>query len=289
MLAHHVELRVGQRDERVAPVGHEADRLDGAGAGDPDGRVRLLVGARPHVDEAEVVVLALEVEGPGLRPRAHDQVVGLAVPFAHERGVDLVGVRLDAEADDHAGDHPPARHDVEHGDLLGHAQRVVVERERAAEHEDLHAARHLGERGGHDVGRRHQAVGVLVVLVDADDIEAQPFGRHQLVEVVRIERPPALGIEQRVGQRQPRRVVLLLEVGRQVGPRHEMETDDLHVRPRGSSARRRRSARDARRAAGGRIFRSPRAGRRGCRWRRPRRRRAAGACRPSPTRPASAR
>ena len=69
MLLHHVELGVRQRDVRVAALGHEADRLQAAGARDPDGRVRLLQRPRPDVDVAEVVVLALEVERAGLGPR----------------------------------------------------------------------------------------------------------------------------------------------------------------------------------------------------------------------------
>ena len=65
---------------------------------------------------------------------------------------------------------------VEHGELLGHAERRVVERQRVADDGDLHSVRLAGEDRGDEVGRRHEAVGVLVVLVDADAVEAQLLG-----------------------------------------------------------------------------------------------------------------
>ena len=146
VLLHHLELRIRQRDPRVPALRDEADGLHAPGAGDPDGRVRLLQRPRPDVHPAEVVVLALEVEGAGLGPRPHDQVVGLPVALADEGRVHLVGEGLDAEPHHHAADEPAAREHVEHGELLGHPLGMVVERQRVAEHQHLDAARPLDQR-----------------------------------------------------------------------------------------------------------------------------------------------
>src|ERR1043166_1425379 len=67
------------------------------------------------------------------------------------------------------------------------------------------AMRRAGERRG--VWRRHQPVGVLVVLVDADDVEAEALGRHQLVEILLVERVAAARVVERVGHGQPGRLV----------------------------------------------------------------------------------
>ena len=51
----------------------------------------------------------------------------------------------------------------------------------------LQRLRALGQRGGDEVGRRHQAVGVLVVLVDADAVEAELVGVGERVDVFAVE------------------------------------------------------------------------------------------------------
>ena len=81
----------------------------------------------------------------------------------------------------------PPRHHVEHGELLGHAQRRVVQRQGVADDGDLAALGPLRQGRGDEVGRRHQAVGVLVVLVDADAVEAQLVGVGQGVDVFVVE------------------------------------------------------------------------------------------------------
>ena len=228
MLLHDLVGGEGQRDEGIAPLGDPPDRLEAPRAGDPDRRVGLLERPGPDVHEPEVVVLPLEVEGARPGPRLHDEVVGLAVALPEEGRVDLVGVRLDAEPHHHAGDDAPARQHVEHRQLLGHPERVVVERERVPEDQDLHPARALGEASRDDVGRRHEAVGVLVVLVHAHRVEAERLGQRELLEVLLVEHPAARRIVEAVRQGQPGRLVVLLEVGRQVRPRHEVEADEEH-------------------------------------------------------------
>ena len=119
---------------------------------------------------------------------------------------------LAADAAHEAGDDAAARHDVEHRDLLGDAQRMVAQRDGVAEDGDLGAAGAAHQRRGHQVGRRHRAVGVLVVLVDAQAVEAELLGVLQLVEVLVVEPVAALRVVDAVGQRHPRRVVGAVEV-----------------------------------------------------------------------------
>ena len=71
----------------VAHLGAEVPRLDGAAAGNPDRRVRLLDRARPDVDVADLVVFAVPAEDVGVFPGAADEVVVLAVLVA-QRGWD---------------------------------------------------------------------------------------------------------------------------------------------------------------------------------------------------------
>ena len=59
------QLEGGQRRQHhvgVALLCHPLHGLRAAGAGDPDGRMRLLVGLRPQIDVAEAVVLAFPGE-----------------------------------------------------------------------------------------------------------------------------------------------------------------------------------------------------------------------------------
>ena len=87
-----------------------------------------------------------------------------------------------------AGDDASARDDVEHGDLLGDAQRVLAQRQPVAEDGDARSRGAAHQHGGHHVGARHRAVAVLVVLVDADAVPAQRLGVLELVEILVVER-----------------------------------------------------------------------------------------------------
>ena len=48
----------------------------------------------------------------------------------------------------------------------------------------------LRQRGGDDIGRGHQTVGVLVMLVDADAVEAKLVSVGEGVDVLAIEIMP---------------------------------------------------------------------------------------------------
>ena len=67
--------------------------------------------------------------------------------------------------------------------FFGDAERVVEERQRAAEDGDLGPLDAARERARQHARRRHQAIGGLVMLVEADAVEAELVGVFELVEI----------------------------------------------------------------------------------------------------------
>ena len=213
----------------VVVVEAEVPRLDRSAAGDVDRRVRLLDRLRPAVDVAQLVVLAVEGERLVRRPRPHDQVVGLVVLVAGQgRDLAVAEVGVHRRADREPGDESTAADAVEHGELLGDADRRVVQRDRVADDADRRVARATGQPGGDEVRAGHDAVAVLVVLVDADAVEADLVGVLELVHVLVVHGVRPCRVEQRAGDVDPHRAVGLPEVGGQVRPRHEVEPGELH-------------------------------------------------------------
>ena len=115
-----------------------------------------LVRPRPGIHVFELVVLADIGERPGLGPRPHDQVVRLGVALLRIGRVDAHGVIFGADAAHEARDQPPAREVVEHGVFLGDHQRVVEQRQRAAEDRELGALDAARERAG-----EHAGIGIM--------------------------------------------------------------------------------------------------------------------------------
>ena len=130
-------------------------------------------------------MLAVPLERAGLRPGLDDQVVRLVEAVARLRRVEREGVVLRADAAHEAGDDPPAGDDVEHRDLLRHAQRMVAERDRVAEDRDLAVSLRGTSSAAITFGDGMLPVGGLVVLVDADAVEADALVLDELVEVAR--------------------------------------------------------------------------------------------------------
>src|SRR5499426_1134222 len=73
-------------------------------------------------------------------------------------------------------DQPPARDAVEHGVLLGERERMLAQAEGVAEDRDLRGLGPARERGRHHHRRGHQPIGVLVMLVDGNAVEAELGG-----------------------------------------------------------------------------------------------------------------
>ncbi len=132
-----VGIRRKDADERIAPLGREADRLRAALRRQPDRRMRLLQRPRPDVGVAHAEMVAFERERTGLRPGAQDQVVRLVEALARVGGIDAERQVLAADAAHEAGDDAPAREHVEHRNLLGDAQRMVAQADGVAEDGEL--------------------------------------------------------------------------------------------------------------------------------------------------------
>ncbi len=176
---------VAQVAVAVVVLGGEVPRREAAEPRHPHRRVGLLDRPGPEVHHAELLVLAVPGEHLRFGPRLDDQVVGLvvALPLLDGRDpVDHVGVHRAAER--HAGDQPAAADAVDHGVLLGHPDRRVRRRQRRAhlDDADVEAVGRLRQDRAHQVRSGHEAVGVLVVLVDADAVQAGVGGVDQLVE-----------------------------------------------------------------------------------------------------------
>ena len=70
---------------------------------------------------------------------------------------------------------------------------MVVERQDVAQDDQFCLRRTACQAGRHDVRRGHQAIGVLVVLVDADAVEAELVGEFEFVQIAVVERWPNCG------------------------------------------------------------------------------------------------
>ena len=110
-----------------------------------------------------------------------------------------------------ARDDAAAGHAIEHGVLFGHPQRPEMQRRQVAENDDLAVLGPLAERAGQQVRRRHQAIDILVMLVEHDAVEAKLVGVGELVEIFLIEADRLLAIEQAVGNGDPAALVFLVE------------------------------------------------------------------------------
>ncbi len=164
--------------------------------------MRRLQRQRPGVHHAVVIVVALPAEGPALRPRLDDQVVGFLEALAVEGRVDAGGELLLAAAAHEARDQPAPRDHVDHGQLLGEPERVVGERQRVAEQDDLHPLRDGGQDRREDVGLGLHAERGVVVLVEHDAVEAHALGQAVVLDVLVVEAAARHGVEVAVGEHQ---------------------------------------------------------------------------------------
>ncbi len=201
----------------------------------PNRRVGLLDGTRPEIDHGKLEVLAVPGENlPGL-PGLHDQVVGLVipVPLLH-RGDPVAEVHVQRRSQGHTRHQPSTADAVQHGVLFRHPGRRIGCGEGRAHLYDghVHAVGGPGQHRAHQVGSRHEAVGVLVVLVDADAVQSGLGGIDQFVQGPVI----VLAYPLRVGQLPPGRVdpdgvVAVLEVLGKLPMRHKVEHGDFDRPP----------------------------------------------------------
>ena len=136
------------------------------------GRRRRLLRARPDRNGAVLEIPALPAERLRLVPRLEDQLHALIGAFAGFRRVQVVAEIFVGGAAQQADDDASRRQCVEHRHLLGDADRVGGRHDRA-EQGDLDLVDARGEPGGGDDRRRGENARGIVVLGDADPVEAQ--------------------------------------------------------------------------------------------------------------------
>ena len=199
-------------------LGGEIPGAEAAGAGNPYRRMRLLNRPRPQIDHRQLEVAAVPREDLARLPRLHDQVVRLVIAFAMlDRRDPVAKIRIHRRAERHPRHQPSAADTVEHRVFFGDANRRNRRRQRRAHLHDgaVEAIGGAGQRRSHQVGAGHEAVGILMVFVDANAVEAGLGGMHQFIESPVV----VLAHLRRIGQFQERRInpyglVALLEIGR---------------------------------------------------------------------------
>jgi hypothetical protein len=181
-------------------------------------------------------MLALPRKGPRRGPGFDDQIVRLMKALVRVKRVDRRAVVLGPNATHKARDDATARHVVEHGELFGDVNRVAHQGQGATQNRNANALGALDQGAGDQVGRGHQAISGLVVLVDTHAVKAQGFRFGQQVDVALVFVRTQLGVVKGIGQDHPSRAVLFgcRDVQRTV--RHQGEIEDFHAASRAMKA-----------------------------------------------------
>ena len=151
-----------------------------------------------------------------LGPGGHDQIVGFFEATAGFFRIDAVPNIFRRNAADEAGDQPAVAEAVDHGVFFGDAHRMIAQRQNVAEDADLYLLGFLAQRGGDQIGRRHRAVGAVVVLVEDHAVETQFLAVGHLLEVLGVVRGAFGRIEIAARHRRARRVVGNMGIGEQI-------------------------------------------------------------------------
>lgn len=135
-----------------------------------------------------------------------------------------------ADASHKAGDNPAVRNVVEHRVFFGDVQRIIHQWQGAAEDRHFHiaVARAVNQNGRDEIGRRHHPVSGLMMLVDADAVEAALAGIDQLLDIFAIKRRPALGVVERIWEIYPIQFVLARGLEIEVAVGHQVKSKELH-------------------------------------------------------------
>ena len=94
----------------------------------------LLDRQHPGVHGPVLVVLAFPSKGTRSGPRLDNQVVALLEPLPVVHWVGIIGPAFDADAPYESGDDAAAGDYVQHGDLLGQADRIFGGGQHVAQH-----------------------------------------------------------------------------------------------------------------------------------------------------------
>ena len=184
----------GQHDVGITMPGRPLHGLPAGSTGHPNRRIGLLQRDGPGVHVPVVEVLALPAERAGGRPCLDEEVVGLFEALPVEVRGHVVRQALTAAAADHAGDEAAPRNHIDHCDLLGQPEGIVVDGQDVAEDHDLGLGGDASENGGRHVGHAVHAERGAVVLVDHDPVEAHLLGVDLLVQVAVVEAGSTKGV-----------------------------------------------------------------------------------------------
>src|SRR5258708_36662612 len=156
----------------VFMLGSEIDCLHAGGARQPDRGMRLLNWARPDINVAIIVVLALKGKGARSRPGLGNQVMRLVHALATGGRIDTIA-KIFPTSDAHkARDNASTTDDIQHRNLFSHAQWVIMQGQSIANYAYFGTFDALGKGSSHQIGRGHGAISVLVVFIHDHTIPA---------------------------------------------------------------------------------------------------------------------
>ena len=190
--------------------------------------MRLLERPGPGVYIIKVVVLPFECERSRLGPGAQNQVMRLVKPFVRFRRICPRGVVFGADTSHEACNQTPTGDVIEHGVFFRYRQRIIQKGQGATEDRQLRPFGPPRKRARGNAGGGHQAVGILVVFVDANPVETEVVGVLEFVKVAVVERVPFGRIVVAIGQSDPGGVVFFRVIQIEIGVRHQMDAEKLH-------------------------------------------------------------
>jgi hypothetical protein len=185
--------------------GREVPGAKATGTRYPYRGMRLLNRPRPKVDHRELIIFSIPGEDFLGLPSLEDEVMGLVITVPVLDGRDTVAeIGVHRRAQGHPRDQSPTTDAVQHGVLFADAGRRVGSGQ-SRPHLDncyVHAVGGPGHSRTHQVGTRHESVGVLMMLVNAQPVQPGMGGIGQFVQCPVV----VLANSFRIGQLPPRRV-----------------------------------------------------------------------------------
>src|SRR5262245_31388327 len=218
-------MAAGREKIAVAALGDFDHGRRTARAWYPDRRKWFLQRFRPKVYVAEWKVVAFVSEGTVLGPGADDQIGCFPEFFSRICGWHIV---IESFRSAPGGEASAVAHLIEHRVFLGHAHGIHMQGKEIAEDDNLSTGCSLRQRRGDDVGRGHQAVNILMVFVKYHAVETQFVGVSELVDVFLVQAAGFVVVPQAIGNRDPARVLLLVEILIEIGISHEMPAEELN-------------------------------------------------------------
>ena len=218
---------------RVIVVGGELPGFHRSAAGQPHRRMRLLKRLRPGIDVAQLGEFAVERKRSRLGPRLHDQVMCLVVARPHlSRRCPVIADGVRRGTDGKSSHQPAAAEAIDHGKLFCDADRRIVQGKRVAKDHDRRIGVAAREDGGDQIGRVAETVAVLVMLVDAEAVEAKIVGQLEFLDIPAQVLCHLLRVAQLVvWRRHPDAFVSLGKVVRQISIALHVKEDRFHVFP----------------------------------------------------------